>query len=289
MAEKNKGILCIISAGFCFACMTLFLKLSGDIPSFEKSFFRNLVAIFFALGIMFKEKIPFNVDKKENYKYLVARSFFGTIGLFCNFYAVDHLVIADANMLNKLSPFFAVIFSFFLLKERVKPYQIFCVTMAFCGALMILKPGGESLTTFPAFIGFMGGMCAGLAYTFVRKASINGTPGPFIVLFFSVFSCLMSIPFSIPVFVWITPKQLILLLLAGLSATGGQFSITAAYSHAPAREISVYDYIQIVFAAILGMLFLGELPDALSFIGYGVICGAGIIMFLIQKKHPAKP
>ena len=284
MAEKHKGILYIIAAGFCFACMTLFLKLSGDISSFEKSFFRNLVAIFFALGIMAKEKISFRLENKESLKYLIARSFFGTIGIFCNFYAVDHLVIADANMLNKLSPFFALLFSFFLLKEKVKPYQLFCIIMAFCGALLILKPGGESLTSFPALIGLIGGMCAGLAYTNVRLASLHGTPGPYIVLFFSVFSCLMSIPFSIPTYTPLSTKQLVCLLLSGLSATGGQFSITAAYSHAPAREISVYDYTQIIFAAILGILVLGEYPDILSFFGYGVIILAGVIMFLIQKK-----
>jgi drug/metabolite transporter (DMT)-like permease len=156
--------------------------------------------------------------------------------------------------------------------------------VAFAGALLILKPGGQTLTTFPAFIGLMGGMCAGFAYTNVRLASRHGVPGPFIVFFFSVFSCVMSIPLSIMNFTWLSPKQLILLLLAGLSATGGQFAITAAYSHAPAREISVYDYIQIIFAAILGIIFLGEKPDLLSIAGYVVIIFAGVILFLIQKK-----
>ena len=282
--EKYKGILYIIMAGFCFACMTLFLKLSGDISSFEKSFFRNLVAIFFAFAILKKQHVPLSAGAKSNYKYLIARSFMGTLGIFCNFYAVDHLVIADANMLNKLSPFFAIIFSFFLLKEKIKPHQILCVLIAFCGALLILKPGGQTLTTFPAFIGLLGGMCAGFAYTNARLASKHGVPGPFIVLFFSVFSCVMSIPFSLIDFTWLSPKQLLMLLLSGLSATGGQFAITAAYSHAPAREISVYDYIQIIFAAILGMIFLGEKPDVLSIAGYVVIVSAGVILFFIQKK-----
>ncbi len=284
MSKRTKAILCIIAAGFCFACMSLFLKLAGDISTFEKSFFRNFVAIFFAFSIMKKKKIPFSPGKRSNLKYLVARAFFGTLGMFCNFYAVDHMVIADANMLNKLSPFFAIIFSFFLLHERVKLYQIFCVVLAFSGAILILKPGGDILTTFPAIIGIMGGAFAGFAYTNVRIASQHGVPGPFIVLFFSIFSCILSIPLSIPHFVVLKPMQLIFMLLAGLSASGGQFGITTAYSLAPAREISVYDYSQIIFAAILGMLFLGELPDVLSVIGYLVICTAGIIMFLITRK-----
>ena len=284
MSKRVKGILCILAAGFCFACMTLFLKLSGDISPFEKSFFRNFVAIFFALGIMISHKIPFTMNGKSNFKYLFARSFVGCLGIFCNFYAVDHMVIADANMLNKLSPFFAIIFSFFLLKEKVRPYQALCVLMAFIGALLILKPGGDTLTTFPAVIGLLGGMFAGFAYTNVRLATEHGVPGPFIVLFFSVFSCLMSIPFALIDFTWLSAKQLIFLLLSGLAATGGQFGITTAYSLAPAREISVYDYSQIIFATILGMIVLDEMPDHLSYIGYLVICGAGIIMFLITRN-----
>ncbi len=285
MSKRTKGILCIIAAGFCFACMSLFLKLAGDVSTFEKSFFRNFVAIFFALGVLKRRHIPLSVGDRSNLKYLIARAFFGSLGMFCNFYAVDHMVIADANMLNKLSPFFAIIFSFILIHEKVKPYQVFCVALAFAGALLILKPGGDTLTTFPALIGFLGGMFAGFAYTNVRLASMHGVPGPFIVLFFSIFSCLMSIPLSIPNFVVLKPMQLIFLLLAGLSASGGQFGITAAYSLAPAREISVYDYSQIIFAAILGMLFLNELPDAMSVAGYLVICAAGIVMFLITRRN----
>lgn len=75
-------------------------------------------------------------------------------------------------MLNKLSPFFAIIFSYFLLKEKIKPYQLICVIVAFIGALFILRPGFDSVATFPAFIGLIGGMGAGLAYTNVRIASI---------------------------------------------------------------------------------------------------------------------
>ena len=285
MSKRTKGILCIIAAGFCFACMSLFLKLAGDVSTFEKSFFRNFVAIFFALGVIKRKNIPLSAGDRSNYKYLISRAFFGSLGMFCNFYAVDHMVIADANMLNKLSPFFAIIFSFILIHEKVKPYQVFCVALAFAGALLILKPGGDTLTTFPALIGFLGGMFAGFAYTNVRLASMHGVPGPFIVLFFSIFSCLMSIPLSIPNFVVLKPMQLIFLLLAGISASGGQFGITAAYSLAPAREISVYDYSQIIFAAILGMLFLNELPDAMSVVGYLVICAAGIVMFLISRRN----
>lgn len=281
--DKYKGIFYIILAAFGFAFMNLFVKLAGDLPAIEKSFFRNLVAIFFAFVVMKKERIPFVIPKGTG-KYIFFRSFFGTIGIFANFYAIGKLYIADASMLNKLSPFFAIIFSYFLLKEKIKPYQLACVVTAFIGALFILRPGFDSVATFPAVIGFIGGMGAGLAYTNVRMASKQGAPGPLIVFCFSVFSCACAIPFIIfdhrPLEWW----QLASLLMAGLSATLGQFAITAAYACAPAGELSVYDYTQIVFAALLGMIFLGEVPDIISILGYFIICGAGITMFLIRRK-----
>lgn len=281
--DKYKGIFYIILAAFGFAFMNLFVKLAGDLPAIEKSFFRNLVAVFFSFGAMKKKRISFSIPGEAG-KYIFFRSLFGTIGVFANFYAIGKLNIADASMLNKLSPFFAIIFSYFLLKETIRPYQLGCVIVAFVGALFILRPGFDNVATFPAFLGLIGGMGAGLAYTNVRLAAKHGAPGPLIVFCFSVFSCVSAIPFIIfnhaPLAWW----QLASLLLAGVSATLGQFSITAAYTYAPAGELSVYDYTQIIFAALLGMIFLGEVPDIISILGYFIICGAGIAMFLIRRK-----
>ena len=122
MSEKTKGILCIIFSALSFAFMSLFIKLSGDIPTLQKSFFRNFVAALVAFLMLKKNHTPLKCSK-ESFKYVFGRAFFGTVGIFCNFYGVDHLNIADASMLNKLSPFFAIIFSFFILKEKVAKYK----------------------------------------------------------------------------------------------------------------------------------------------------------------------
>lgn len=284
MSNKEKGILCIIVAAIGFAFMNLFIKLAGDLPPIEKSFFRNLVAIFISFGIMKSQKIKFTTGE-GGLKYLILRSFFGTLGIFCNFYAITKLCISDASMLNKLSPFFAILFSFFMIKEKVKPYQLLCIITAFIGALFILKPGLNDLATFPALIGLISGAFAGFAYTNVRLASLHKVPGPVIVFFFSLFSTLMSSPYLIFAYKPISLIQLAMLLGAGLSASVGQIFITKAYSYCPAAEISVYDYTQIIFAAILGIIFLGEYPDILSIIGYIIISSAGIIMFLINRNR----
>lgn len=281
--QKYKGIVCIIVSAFCFALMNLFVRMSGDLPSVQKSFFRNLVAFFFALAVMKRERIGFS-GKRSNILPLILRSVFGTVGILCNFYAVDHLVLADASMLNKMSPFFAIIFSYFILKEKVRPFQAFAVGGAFLGSLLIIKPTGLGMETFPAVLGLLGGMGAGAAYTMVRYLSERGEKGPLIVCFFSGFSCLATLPFLVFDHHAMTGVQLAVLLLAGLAAAGGQFSITAAYGYAPAREISVYDYSQIIFSAGLGYLVFGQVPDLLSWIGYLVICSMAVGMFFYNRR-----
>ena len=68
------------------------------------------------------------------------------------------------------------------------------------------------------------------------------------------------------------------------SAAAAQFSITAAYFNAPAKEISVYDYSQVIFSAIIGMIVFGQMPDIFSIAGYIIICAMAVIMFICSKK-----
>ena len=79
--------------------------------------------------------------------------------------------------------------------------------------------------------------------------------------------------------------QFACLMMAGVCAAGGQICITTAYTKAPAKEISVFDYTQIIFAALLGILFLDQIPDALSIAGYIVIMGTAIFKWQYNMKH----
>lgn len=295
MTNKNKGIFFIILSALGFALMSLFVKLSGDLPSMQKSFFRNLVSLFFAFYIIKKSKIGFKF-KKENLVPLILRATLGTLGIVFNYYSIEKLILADATMLNKLAPFFVIIFSFFILKEKIKLWQILSILIAFLGSLFIINPNliigllnnnipKTNLNSLPALIGVLGAMCAGMAYTMVRFLSLRGEKGPFIVFFFSCFSCLTILPFVLFNFSPMSIKQLIYLLFAGIFASLGQFAVTAAYANAPAKEISIFDYSQIIFSGILGYIVFNQKPDTYSLIGYFIICSVAIFMFFMNNKN----
>ena len=287
MNQRTKGIICIILSAFCFALMSCCVRLAGDLPSIQKSFFRNLVAALFALILLIQD-IRAGKDVSINRRqlpFLLLRSMFGTIGILCNFYAVDHLVLSDASMLNKMSPFFAILCSYFVLKETITPVQGGAVLFAFIGALFIIKPTLSNMDLFPSMIVLLGGLGAGTAYTMVRRLGQTGINKTVIVLFFSSFSCLVTLPFLIFDYHPMSGLQIAALIGAGLAAAGGQFSVTNAYCFAPAREISVYDYTQVIFSALLGFFLFGQVPDLLSLVGYVLICGTGIGMFLYNRRH----
>ncbi len=281
--QKYKGIIMIIISAFCFALMNMFVRLSGDLPTPEKSFFRNFVAFIFALVIMIKDRQSFHFQKR-NLPLLLGRSLAGTIGILGNFYAVDHLALGDASILNKMSPFFAILFSLIFLKEKLKLYQVLILTGAFIGAMFVVKPSFQNAELVASLCGLLGGIGAGAAYSMVRALGKRGEKGSFIVLFFSGVSCLCMVPFMIFNFKMFTPLQLAFLLLAGLSAAGGQFSITAAYTYAPAREISIYDYSQIIFASALGFFVFADIPDIFSIIGYVIIVAMAFVMFVFNNR-----
>lgn len=284
LSSKTKGVIFIILSALSFTGMNTFVRLAGDLPTMQKVFFRNFVAMIFAFAAMVKAGDSFK-PKKGSLKYLLIRSAAGLAGVFGNFYALDKIELSNASMLNKMSPFFALVFSAIFIKEKVKPKQAVAIAVAFIGALFIIKPTFGNADLLASLAGFAGGMAAGGAYTCVRWLGIKGENGRLIVLFFSVFSCVLTVPYLIFDYHYMTAFQWFALLMAGVFAAGGQFSITAAYTHAPSREISVYDYSQIIFAAVVGFFVFGDIPDVWSFVGYFIIIAMAVWMFVYNNRQ----
>ena len=284
--NRTKGILFILSAAFFFSLMTVFVRLSGDVPTMQKAFFRNIVAAFLAAFILMRSGEKFYIPR-TSLMDMFLRCSIGTMGILCNFWAVDHMRIADANILNKLSPFFAILMSIFILKERPNRVEWLSVLLAFIGAAFVAKPGA-GIASFPALVAILGGFTAGTAYTYVRKLGLSGVKGPVIVFSFSVFSTLILLPNILLNYHPMSVKQFVFLVLAGCSAAIAQLSVTAAYQNAPARDISVFDYSQVVYAAMFGFLLWGEIPDAWSFLGYAIIIGTAFgKWYWMTKRSPS--
>jgi len=281
-SDLKKGAIFLIFSALGFAFMSIFVKLAGDLPATQKVLFRNVISAVLAFYMVKRNGLSL-FGKREHRKYLLWRSLFGTVGMVLFFYSIDRLVISDANMLNKLSTFFLIMFSALFLKEHVKRYQVLAIVVAFLGTILIIKPA-FNVEIIPYITSVSAAMFAGAAYTMLRVLG-NKESTYTVVLFFSSFSVLFLLPFVLfqyEVMSWI---QVVYLLLAGLFATVGQFGITLAYKYAAAREISIFNYFNVLFAGILGWLFFSEIPDLVSLVGYVMIFSASYYIFYKNKKH----
>ncbi|MCY6355590.1 DMT family transporter [Clostridium sp. ZS2-4] len=280
MEKKSKAVMYMLLSSISFSFMNVMIKGSGDIPMFERMFFMNGASLIFTYILARKNKKNL-FGQKESRKYLISRALFGYLALVTNFYAISNLVLADSSILNKLSPFFVIIFAFIFLKEDLSKVHILILLLVFLGAILVVRPK-FNLEILPAFSGVLSAVFSGVAYTLLR---FLGDKEDFstILFYFSLVSIIgtfpiMIITYKIPNFI-----QIIMLAVMGIFWIGGQSYMTLAYKFAPAGEISIYSYSTIVFSTLLGLVVFKEYPDILSIIGGGLIISAGGINFYYGK------
>ena len=314
MSNRMKGTLCLIASAFGFAAMGMFVRLADDlggpISCCQKGFFRNAVAVVIAAGLFWSRDLKGRASGRlqhqdsrsskisspshlptsspshhslfsifhSTFYILLLRSVLGTAGIFLNFYAISHIPLADAMMLNKLAPFFTVAFSWVFLGERLRLAQGACLAGALLGAACVVKPGFAAVSMFPALCGLVGGVSAGGAYACVHALGRRQVDPRLIVLFFSAFSCLAAVPFMVADFAPMTLPQVGALVGAGATAAMGQFGVTAAYRFAEPRSIAAWDYTNILFAALFGLLLFGQIPNAWSMLGFVAIVVSALML-----------
>lgn len=284
MTSRQKGILFLLFSVLSFALMNVFVRLSGKLPSIQKAFFRNFVTGIIILLFILRKKEKRPRLEKKHIPLLTLRSIIGTLAMVANYYAVDHLILSDAAVLQKIGPFATIIFSAFILKEKPKFAQVGFVFIAFIGAALVANPALNGGLVVDYLIAIGGGAGAGLAYTLVRKISQNGCDKNIMIAFFSIFSCLISLPFTLFNYYPMVSYQWLYLLLAGFAACGGQIGVTYAYGYAAAKDISVFEYFGILFAALFSFILFREVPSFYAMLGYLLVIIAGVSVYIYNKR-----
>lgn len=275
--------MCISALGM--ALMGSTVKIVGsEISTFEKLFFRNLIGVIILLITLKGKKVNYLGSSNKSRFFLLCRCTAGLIGAALYFYSINELYLADSALLNKLSPFFVTIFATIFLKEKLGKHQPFILILVFIGALLVIKPE-FSFKMLPAFAGFLSALFAGGAYTLLRHLRTMEEPTT-LVLWFSMFSMLGMIPpMLIKGFVVPNRVQLLYLILTGVFATIGQMGLAYAYRYAKASEVSIYQYLSIIFSAIIGYGLWKEIPDKLSILGGVLIILAALLNYYYSQKN----
>lgn len=275
------GALLIIFSALSFSVMEIAVKISGSrIPVMEQVFARNFITLFISGFVMIKDREKFFPDK-NNIVSIVCRSASGYLGIIAYFYAANNMILADASVLQKTSPFWSSLFAFILIKEKILKVQWLSLIIAAIGSIFVIKPAMNS-NVFPALVALSSAMFAGISYAII--GSLKGKESNSLIIFyFSLFSCLLSL-FFIRSFVMPNIFELLMLMLIGIFAGFGQFFLTIAYKKAPVSAVSIFNYTGVIFSYLFSVFLFNEIADIYSVIGMIIIIFAAGLVYYYKRK-----
>src|SRR5690554_4551018 len=259
-----QGALLLALSALLFACMGVVIReASATVNNENIVFFRNLVGVAFFLPLLLVKGLrPFKTQRLKSH---LLRTTYGLAAMYCFFYAIAHLPLADAMVFTYSAPVFTPIIAYFWLKEPLTKRMLAFSVLGLLGVILVAKPS-DAIFGSLSLVGLAASLLAASAFVSIREMS-NTEPAYRMVFYFALFSSLIS---AIPLlWAWqpLNQQQLILLCAAGLLAALGQIIMSHAYSLAPPGLIGPVAYLTIVFAGIYSFILWNELPDFASILG----------------------
>ncbi|MCI0400126.1 MAG: DMT family transporter [Gammaproteobacteria bacterium] len=285
--HPHRGIGFALAAALSFAGVGATVKIaSGSLSNEMIVFLRNLFGLLALFPWLYHTGISTLATRR--FTHHLVRTLFGLAAMYCFFYAIARLQLAEAVLFNFSAPLFIPIIALVWLGERVPRQLGAAIVAGFLGISLILKPG-FGLFSDAAVIGLASGIFAAIAMVSIRRLS-DTEPTSRIVFYFAMICTVVS---AIPlIWGWQTPAlgALAIMAVGGALATVGQLFLTHSYALAPAAQIGPYTYATVIFAAAIGWAIWGEVPDRFTILGAILVCIAGILALRLgQKRGEAKP
>jgi len=264
--QLSPGVIPLVLSVLFFALMNVGVKLIPGIPAHEIVTFRALVTLVVGYVLLrIKHLSPWGNNKP----LLLLRGLVGTCALVTYYYTLQMMPLTTAVTVQYLSPFFTLAISAALLREPPRPIQYPFFLLAFAGVALV-KGFDPDVTLFELGVGVASALCSGIAYNLIRK--LKQYDAALVVVFYFP---LVTVPLvgSYTVTHFVTPRtyELVVLLLVGLATTIAQIFLTKAYQTDRASNISIFNYLGILFAIVFGVLLFHEIPRALALVGVALI------------------
>jgi drug/metabolite transporter (DMT)-like permease len=283
--DLRTGALYLLLGEALLAIMGAMIKhLSDDLSTEQIVFFRNLFGLMVLIPLILQRGTA--QLKTGTWHWHLTRAVVGLTAMYCYFWALGNMPLTEAFLVKLSSPFFMPLFAWWWLKEPASRFSLLALIIGFAGVAVILQPGGESAFTFAAMIGLLGAALAALAKVTIRRMSGSET-GQSIVFYFALISSLISLPGAILSWQPIPSQSWIWLVAMGAVASGGQLAITRAYMIAPTGKVGVYVYSAVIYGALMGWWFWGEIPAWTTWAGALMIFAAGLLNLRGSKKSQA--
>lgn len=286
LSVPSEGIRYMAYGAFWFSLMSLLVKIAGQrLPSMEIVLVRALISLLLSYWLLRRARVAL---WGTNRRLLVLRGLLGFGALACFYYALVHLPLAEATVIQYMNPIFTAILAAWLLRERIGAWEGACIAASVAGVLLIARPGflfggGPKLDPLTVVIALAGAMFSASAYVTIRRMSSSEHP-LVIVFYFPLVTVPVTIPFVIPVAVWPQGWEWAVLLGVGVTTQIAQVYMTRGLQLVPAARATAVGYLQIVFAGVWGAVFFAEYPDSWSLLGAAMIIGGTLALTMWRGR-----
>ncbi|HEX3860399.1 MAG TPA: DMT family transporter [Stellaceae bacterium] len=281
------GVLFICLAGLTSPLMNGFAKLLGEnYSSLQVSWARAFGHIVFMLGV-FVPRFGWRMLRTRRLGKHLARSSCLFISNLAYFFAIGFIPIGKAASINMIGPLLVAMLAWPMLRERTTPGRVAAVFVGFLGVLVIIRPGFE-VFHWAALIIVFSAFMNGLYQIFTREVA-DTEAAETSAIYSSVvgaFGMLLVLPF-----VWRTPLgfgDLALFCSLGVLGAISHYFIALSLRFAPANNVTPFQYVQMLGSVLVGFLLFGDLPDALTWLGAGIVIACGLYIGWTQTRRPRR-
>jgi drug/metabolite transporter (DMT)-like permease len=241
--------------------------------------FRACAALLALSPLIWRHRQDF-VQMERPYLQLL-RVFLSTIEVAAFFLATVYLPLADVTTYYLACPIFVTALSAMVLRERVGWRRWSAILIGFLGVVIALRPSVQTISA-PAMIALGGSLSFAVLMLITR--SLRATPD--IVMASSQFAGTFLLGAVLSAIGWVTPSagSLVLFAVAGLISVSALFCVNRSLKLAPASVVVPYQYSMIVWAVMFGFAVFGDVPSWNTIVGATIIIGAGLYIFLRERK-----
>lgn len=276
----RRGALFLLASSAVFSSVGTLVKiLTTELPLEMVVFARNGAGLLVLLPwLLLQRSVSLKTSRFWDH---TARAVSGVLAMYCFFYAISRLHLAEAISLNFTSPLIIPVMAYLFIGERVGRFVAGVLAVGFVGVLLVIKPGFGVFQP-AALVGILSAFFAAFALINIRRLT-NTEPAIRVVFYFSLIASVITFLPMLRVWVQPTPLQWLMLFAIGLFATVGQWLLTRGYASGPAGKLAVFHYSAVIFAGLVDWIVWQARPDALSLAGVALITLAGIAVSRAEK------
>jgi drug/metabolite transporter (DMT)-like permease len=268
-----RGVRWLVFACVAFACMGVTARyLTRFLPPEELVFFRNALAL--AWMLPWVARVGVAGLRTSNFRMYVGRSVLAFVSMFCWFSALVTLPLAEAIALGFTQPLFATVLAVLLLGEVVRLRRWTATVIGFLGAMVILRPGLEEVTSAHLLV-LLSSATGAITSVVVKRLTRTEDPNT-IVTYMTLLATPLALLSALPGWIWPDAATWFWLVALGLLGTVGHQAVTRAIGCLDASLVASLDFIRLPMAAALAWLAFGEIPDIWTWIGGAMIAAASV-------------